>query len=532
MSEEFEMSMVGDLNYFLGLQIKQLDNEIFISQSKYARNLVKKFGLENTKHIRTPMGTNDRLSKDDVGTSLYKSMIGSLLYLTASRPDICFSVGVCARYQSDPKESHLKAVKRIIRYRGKSSGARAKREKPSSAAADTSLAPKIPMELVVDAVPLAIEYPPLEITSAPHKEAPIAEEEQVTKPVQGSSSFHTPKTSLANTAEVVETLRDFNQGQMTDPIGEEAHPVPNSVPQPTAHLSTSSDSVEFTVQQGSTSDVPVRSPVRTRGRTTQIPEEFNPQGNIHVSVSDNSSEESAQGDDMDVEGDRIEVSKAVSHKFYFDYAKEMWECVSQRILWFERSIRLSDLEDRGLDSILIDRQLICYVTDIKPYVPQVVKEFYCNLRSNIIKADSGKFGNVYVRALTNWTPTANHTVFVKDQAILLYCIGTRHPYDLDRHIMRTIAKHAGVKTTTGYLPFPSLIYNVLVSQGFKKLRNEQLKYPRESIAVVGATEIGTSGAGGVHAEPRVAAAAEIGGEALDVDTQQAGEGQAEADKEA
>ncbi|KAI3450426.1 hypothetical protein Pfo_007091 [Paulownia fortunei] len=116
MSEEFEMSMVGELNYFLGLQIKQLDDGIFISQSKYARNLVKKFGLKNTKHIRTPMGTNDRLSKDDVGTSLYRSMIGSLLYLTPSRPDICFSVGVCARYQCDPKESHLKASKQIIRY--------------------------------------------------------------------------------------------------------------------------------------------------------------------------------------------------------------------------------------------------------------------------------------------------------------------------------------------------------------------------------------------------------------------------------
>ncbi|KAI3456997.1 hypothetical protein Pfo_013660 [Paulownia fortunei] len=92
---------------------KQLNDEIFISQSKYTQNLVKKFGLENTKHIRTPMGTNDRLSKDDVGTSvgtsLYRSMIGSLFYLTTSRSDICFSVGVYARYQSDPKESHLKA---------------------------------------------------------------------------------------------------------------------------------------------------------------------------------------------------------------------------------------------------------------------------------------------------------------------------------------------------------------------------------------------------------------------------------------
>ncbi|KAL5578552.1 hypothetical protein UlMin_020251 [Ulmus minor] len=120
MSSEFEMSMVGELNYFLGLQVKQKDDGMFITQSKYAKNLVKKFGLENAKIYNTPMSTTVKISKDDRGISvdskLYRSMIGSLLYLTASRPDLCFSVGVCARFQSDPKELHLQAVKRIIRY--------------------------------------------------------------------------------------------------------------------------------------------------------------------------------------------------------------------------------------------------------------------------------------------------------------------------------------------------------------------------------------------------------------------------------
>ncbi|KAK6128108.1 hypothetical protein DH2020_038139 [Rehmannia glutinosa] len=120
MSSEFEMSMVGELNYFLGLQVKQFDKGIFITQNKYAKNLVKRFGLDNKKHMKTPMGTNDKLSKDENGTpidpTLYRSMIGSLLYLTASRPNISYSVCVCARYQSCPKESHLKVVKRIIRY--------------------------------------------------------------------------------------------------------------------------------------------------------------------------------------------------------------------------------------------------------------------------------------------------------------------------------------------------------------------------------------------------------------------------------
>lgn len=115
MQKEFEMSMMGELTYFLGLQVRQLDHGIFVSQTKYTLGLVKKFGLEFAKHSRTPMSTTTKLSKDTDGVSvdqtLYRSMIGSLLYLTASRPDIAFSVGVCARYQANPKESHLTAIK-------------------------------------------------------------------------------------------------------------------------------------------------------------------------------------------------------------------------------------------------------------------------------------------------------------------------------------------------------------------------------------------------------------------------------------
>jgi hypothetical protein len=111
MRSEFEMSLVGELTYFLGLQIKQAEDTIFISQSKYAKSIVKKFGLENATHKRTPAATHIKLSKDengvDVDQCLYRSMIGSLLYLTASRPDIAFAVGVCARYQANPKTSHL-----------------------------------------------------------------------------------------------------------------------------------------------------------------------------------------------------------------------------------------------------------------------------------------------------------------------------------------------------------------------------------------------------------------------------------------
>ena len=114
------MSLVGDLNYFLGLQVKQMDDSIFVSQSKYAKGIVKKFGLDNASYKRTPAATHLKLTKDekgeDVDQSLYRSMIGSLLYLTASRPDIAFVVGVCARYRAQPKASHLIQVKRIIKY--------------------------------------------------------------------------------------------------------------------------------------------------------------------------------------------------------------------------------------------------------------------------------------------------------------------------------------------------------------------------------------------------------------------------------
>ena len=81
---------------------------------------MKKFGLESTSSVRTPMSLNVKLTVDmlgkNVNSSLYRSMIGSLLYLTASRPDISYSVGVCARYQANPKESHMIALKRIIKY--------------------------------------------------------------------------------------------------------------------------------------------------------------------------------------------------------------------------------------------------------------------------------------------------------------------------------------------------------------------------------------------------------------------------------
>jgi len=120
MSSEFEMSMMGELTFFLGLQIKQSPQGTSICQEKYIKELLKKYTLIDAKALDTPMSSSVRLDKDEsgveVGQTMYRGIISSLLYLTASRPDIVFSVGMCARFQAAPKESHLKAAKRILRY--------------------------------------------------------------------------------------------------------------------------------------------------------------------------------------------------------------------------------------------------------------------------------------------------------------------------------------------------------------------------------------------------------------------------------
>ncbi|KAJ9546677.1 hypothetical protein OSB04_019220 [Centaurea solstitialis] len=120
MKTEYKMSMMGELTYFLGLQIKQSEKGIFINQGKYVLDMLKKFDLTSCTPMKTPMAPPLSLDKDSNGkpvdVTLYRGMIGSLLYLTASRPDIMYSTCLCARYQAEPKESHLTDVKRIFRY--------------------------------------------------------------------------------------------------------------------------------------------------------------------------------------------------------------------------------------------------------------------------------------------------------------------------------------------------------------------------------------------------------------------------------
>lgn len=120
MSKEFEMSMIGELSHFLGLQVSQTRAVLCISQTKYLKDMLKNYGMENFASMSTPMTTKCKLRKDDdsplVDATHYRSMIGALLYLITTRPDIMQAVGMVGRFQSAPKQSHLLAVKRILRY--------------------------------------------------------------------------------------------------------------------------------------------------------------------------------------------------------------------------------------------------------------------------------------------------------------------------------------------------------------------------------------------------------------------------------
>ncbi|GJY41808.1 putative ribonuclease H-like domain-containing protein [Tanacetum coccineum] len=115
MQKEFKMSSMGELIFFLGLQVKQSNGGIFLSQDKYVKDIPHKFDFRTIKPTSTPIEAHKSLGKD-VDVHLYRSMIGCLMYLTASRPDIMFAVCLCARFQVTPKVSHLHAVKRIFSF--------------------------------------------------------------------------------------------------------------------------------------------------------------------------------------------------------------------------------------------------------------------------------------------------------------------------------------------------------------------------------------------------------------------------------
>jgi hypothetical protein len=120
MESEFQMSMLGELTFFLGIQVKQTKQGTFVYQAKYTKDLMNKFNMAELKPVSTPMSSaaSLRLDEDDeaVDQREYESMIGSLLYLIATWPDIQFAVGLCACFQASPRSSHRTTVQRIFRY--------------------------------------------------------------------------------------------------------------------------------------------------------------------------------------------------------------------------------------------------------------------------------------------------------------------------------------------------------------------------------------------------------------------------------
>ena len=104
----------------MGLQVYRVKHSIYITQSKYIKEILKTFGLEDSKLVSTPMVTSLKLSRNDesveVNQTLYTSMIGKLQYVVCSRPDIALAIGIVARFSTNPRENHLMAIKRIMRY--------------------------------------------------------------------------------------------------------------------------------------------------------------------------------------------------------------------------------------------------------------------------------------------------------------------------------------------------------------------------------------------------------------------------------
>ena len=120
MQEIFEMSDLGIMNYFLGMEIQQCSKGIFISQKKYACDILKKFKLEACKGVASPLALNEKISRDDGDKleepAVFRSLVGSLLYLTATRPDLMFPAGLLSRFMSSPSNVHMGIAKRVLKY--------------------------------------------------------------------------------------------------------------------------------------------------------------------------------------------------------------------------------------------------------------------------------------------------------------------------------------------------------------------------------------------------------------------------------
>ena len=120
MKLEFDMFDLGRMRYFLGIEVLQRSCGIFICQRKYAHEILSRFGMEESNQVKNPIVSGTKLLKDDTGTkideTLFKQVVGSLMYLTATRPDLMYAVSLISRFMSCPTESHWRTTNRILRY--------------------------------------------------------------------------------------------------------------------------------------------------------------------------------------------------------------------------------------------------------------------------------------------------------------------------------------------------------------------------------------------------------------------------------
>jgi Reverse transcriptase (RNA-dependent DNA polymerase) len=120
MTKEFDMTDLGLMSYFLGLEVRQENSRIFISQEAYAKGILKKFKMDECNPVNTPVESGTKLSRNDEGNAvdatLYRNLVGSLCYLTCTRSDIAYGVGLVSRYMEEPKMTHWNAIKRILCY--------------------------------------------------------------------------------------------------------------------------------------------------------------------------------------------------------------------------------------------------------------------------------------------------------------------------------------------------------------------------------------------------------------------------------
>jgi hypothetical protein len=117
---KFEMTDMGLLNFFLGIEVEQTQAGIFINQEKYAQDLISKFGMSNAKAEATPMNSSEKLCLEDgsakVDGATYRSLVGGLIYLTHTRPDLVYSVNMVAQFMHNPSKVHQGAARRILKY--------------------------------------------------------------------------------------------------------------------------------------------------------------------------------------------------------------------------------------------------------------------------------------------------------------------------------------------------------------------------------------------------------------------------------